>query len=43
MWHDITQCVSSFFIAMFGALEAEGLLDPLNEVDIFCLHYVAIP
>lgn len=43
MWRDITRCVSSSFIAMFGALEAEGLLDPLNEVDMFCLHFVVIP
>ena len=41
-WRDITRCVSSSFIAMFGALEAEGLLDPLNEVDMFCLHFVVI-
>ena len=24
-------------------LETEGLLDPLNETDLFCLHYVYLP
>ena len=43
MWRDVTRCVSSSFIAMFSALEADGLLDPMNEVDVFCLHYVVIP
>ena len=40
MWRDITRCVSTTYIAVFTALEAEGLLDPINEVDLFCLHYV---
>ena len=43
MWHDITRCVSSSFISVFTTLEAEGLLDPLNEADLFCLHFVFIP
>ena len=43
LWRDITRCVSTTYIAVFTALEAEGLLDPINEVDLFCLHYVFIP
>ena len=27
----------------FYDLESEGLLDPLNDTDIFCLHYIYIP
>ena len=43
MWRNITRCVSSSFISVFTTLEAEGLLDPLNEADLFCLHFVFIP
>lgn len=42
LWRDVSRCVSSGFIDTFNALE-EGLLDPANEVDIFCLHYVFLP
>ena len=40
MWRDVYRCVSSEFAATFHALESEGYLDPLNEVDIFCLHHI---
>lgn len=43
MWRDVTRCVSSSFIDTFNTLETEKLLDPLNEVDIFCLHYIFLP
>ena len=43
LWRDVTRCVSSSFIDLFNALEADGVLDPCNEVDIFCLHYVFLP
>ena len=43
MWRDITRCASSSFIELFLALEADGVLDPVNEVDIFCLHFVFLP
>ena len=43
MWRDITRCVSSSFIELFSALEEDGILDPSNEVDIFCLHFVFLP
>lgn len=43
MWRDVTRCASIGFISTFNALESENLLDPLNEVDIFCLHYIFIP
>ena len=43
MWRDITRCASSTFIRLFSALEADGVLDPLNELDIFCLHFVFLP
>ena len=43
LWRDVTRCVSSSFIDTFTALEAEQMLDPTNEVDIFCLHFVFLP
>ena len=43
LWRDVTRCVSTTFIDTFNSLEAEGVLDPLNEVDMFCLHFVYIP
>lgn len=43
MWRDVTRCVSCSFIDTFKALESENMLDPLNEVDIFCLHFVFLP
>ena len=33
----------SVFKEEFYQLESEGLLDPLNETDLFCLHYVYLP
>ena len=43
MWHNITRCASSSFIELFSELETDGILDPVNEVDIFCLHFVFLP
>ena len=43
MWRDVTRNVSSSFIAIFRELEAEEILNPDNEVDIFCLHVVFLP
>ena len=43
LWRDVTRCVSSSFIDMFYELEGEGILDPSNEVDVFCLQVVFLP
>ena len=43
LWQDVTRCVSNTFIDMFYELETEGVLDPSNEVDIFCLQVVFLP
>ena len=42
-WIDVKRSVSSLFIHEFRTLENEGTLDPLNNVDIFCLHLVYLP
>lgn len=43
LWRDVTRCVSSAFIDMFYELEAEEVLNPSNEVDVFCLQVVFLP
>lgn len=40
MWRDINRIVSSQFREMFYHLESGGILDPLNEADLFCLLWV---
>ena len=35
---DVTLCVSHSYINLFSALETEGTLDQINEVDLFSLH-----
>ncbi len=40
LWRDVHRCVTSLFHHLFHRLEDEGLLDCLNEVDMFCLQYV---
>ena len=43
MWRDVTRCVGAIFREKFFELEEHGLLDPLNEIDLFCVHYVFLP
>ena len=43
LWRDMTRCVGKLFYDTLYALEENALLDPLNEVDLFCVHYVFIP
>ena len=40
LWRDAHRSVIVVFGNLFRSLEAEGNLDPLNEVDMYCLHYV---
>ena len=39
LWRDVHRCVLQPFAETFRTLESDGVLDPLNEVDLFCLHY----
>ncbi len=43
LWRDIYRSVSSNYVAVFTILENEEILDTLNEVDMYCLHYVFTP
>ena len=43
LWRDVYRCVTQMFSESLTKLEEAGILDPLNEVDLFCTHYVFIP
>lgn len=43
MWRDVNRCVISMFADTFRNMEQDSILDPLNEVDLYCLHYLYIP
>lgn len=43
LWRDVHRCVASVYSELFYTLESEGLLDPLNETDLYCLHYIFLP
>jgi len=43
MWRDVFRCVCHHFYSIFYCLEDAAFLDPLDESDLFCLHYVFIP
>ena len=40
LWRDAFRCVASIF---FKRLEEEEKLNPLNEIDIYCLNRVFLP
>lgn len=43
LWRDVYTSVSSSFVSVFNELENIGALNPDNEVDMYCLHYIFIP
>ena len=43
LWRDVYSQVTSTYVLVFKCLEANGVLDPLNTVDLFCLHLVYMP
>lgn len=43
LWRDVNRCIASNFADVFRMLEREDKLDPLNEVDLYCLHYIFLP
>ena len=43
LWRDVYTSVLSLYHSLFHHLEDCGVLDPLNSVDIFALHFVFIP
>ena len=43
LWRDTFRCVLLVFYQLFCFLEQQGKLDPLSEMELYCLHYVYIP
>ena len=43
LWRDVLRVVVTTYRDIFYYLESSEVLDPLNDVDIFCLHIVYIP
>lgn len=43
LWRDVYAQVTSTYAMVFKCLEDNGVLDPLNTVDLYCLHLVYIP
>ena len=43
MWRDVYQGVLGLFHDIFYYMEEINILDPDDDIDIFCLHYVYIP
>ena len=40
LWRDLHRCVTVLYYRLFYYLEHEGLLNPLNELYLFSLHFV---
>ena len=43
LWRDVYRCIGVLYHDTFKSLEEDGKLNPLNEVKIFCLHFVFLP
>lgn len=43
LWRDIFSSCTGYLYHLFYTMENEGLLDPIDEVDLFALHFVFIP
>ena len=43
LWRDVFRCVSQHYYELFYDLEGRRKLDPLNDTDLYCLHFVFLP
>ncbi len=43
LWRDVYRCVASTYHELFYYMEAQELLEPENELDLFVLHCVFLP
>lgn len=43
LWRDVFSSCLSHLYHTFHSLEDEGLLDPIDEIDLFCLHFIFLP
>ncbi|KAK1172466.1 hypothetical protein AOXY_G5049, partial [Acipenser oxyrinchus oxyrinchus] len=43
LWSELKRVVSSYFISLFVFMEEHNILDSLNELHLFSLHYMYLP
>lgn len=43
LWCDVFRSVGQTFYELLYSLEDEDVLDPLNDVDLFCVHFTILP
>ena len=43
LWAEVSRVSSAIYKDLFKFLESCGLLDTLNELDLFALHFVYLP
>ncbi|XP_037830460.1 uncharacterized protein LOC119617641 [Kryptolebias marmoratus] len=43
LWAELNRVVSFHYIHLFNFMEEHGVLDSLNELHLFCLHYIFLP
>ena len=43
LWRDVHQSVTILYYRLFHFLESQQLLDPLNGIHLYALHYAYIP
>lgn len=43
LWRDVYRCVCSTYHDLFYSMEAMGILDPSDDVDLFLLHCIYLP
>ena len=43
LWRDMHRCVTTLYYRLFYFMEQQGILDPLNEVQLFALQCVYLP
>ena len=43
LWRDVFRCVGQIFYDLLFGLEDDGVLDPLNDTDLFCVHLSILP
>ena len=40
LWRDMYNNVTSTYVAVSSELESSGILNPLNDSDLYCLYYI---
>ena len=43
LWCDVFRCVGQIFYNLLYGLEDDEFLDPLNDTDLFCVHFAILP